>query len=795
MNKLTFLIIAVFWSLSSFAELSPVDHKIKIEEADQWTTVTDKTKDFVEVHFFGLPGESENSSSVSIPDVNNSLPASVYWKDRFGYQHLVILRKANAMISLVVPVSTSTEFIGADGEGSVRELSFGKAKWAKLDFSVTSAGEIKVVGTQLNGDNLIESHNWKNALRKIVAGYSIYSSVRSLKVGKHYYRRTDFRTDIPYTEVSSISRNYIDSPKIGYTELLDKTGYIKLNNIPLDFAFKFQDVSLLEHKIIVSPLSPIEVIVPIITQTMDCSGRYLKHVAYFYDEKDDYVDPPLWTFNQELECRPDEFYWARLRFTRNNTNDVSIEVVPLQGRTVLDRYVFYDNKDWKISYLKYLVEAMEKGVDLGSLVINKTIYDHFAFMGNSWKRLTIQTANFTEARMFGAQEGTGEIKKAAIIKSGYHTPISVDFTDSEQIKHRIVLRNTKVPISIIFPARDKIVWRGNDGTGNPVETKLSDGVKFVKATFKTEGMGILFVEVQELNGGNTRSIENWKSALSKIFHGESLYIGIGIDACKDNEVYLNGKCSAGTPLNCFTFNLEERKLLKYTLNCAKSESVFIPKDLKIIGANSFQGAEFTKITIPEGSLRIIEQAAFEDSKLTHLYLPDSLWEVGSSAFKNSKLETVRLSEGLSIIWMSAFENNYLKDVFIPKNVLKIHSSSFKNNKLETLSFEKDSKLTYIGQDSFYWNWIKDIKFPRGLKVIYRDAFTKGTIERVSLDCETNIIDESYGSGPYPAFDEDVVVDWQIDDLSECPSDRRNWRSTYPWYDRSQKVRGTFWQNQ
>ena len=103
--------------------------------------------------------------------------------------------------------------------------------------------------------------------------------------------------------------------------------------------------------------------------------------------------------------------------------------------------------------------------------------------------------------------------------------------------------------------------------------------------------------------------------------------------------------------------------------------------------------------VPEGVKRIFKEA-FKDTKFSKIYLPDSLEEIGLSAFENC---------------------THLEEIIFPKNLKLIDAKAFYGDKkLKTVKFNEGLKR--INEDAFGFSGIEKIVFPDSLETIEREAF-------------------------------------------------------------------------
>ena len=127
---------------------------------------------------------------------------------------------------------------------------------------------------------------------------------------------------------------------------------------------------------------------------------------------------------------------------------------------------------------------------------------------------------------------------------------------------------------------------------------------------------------------------------------------------------------------------------------------YAPYTLTAIGANAFQFASLTSVTLPEGLLTI-GAAAFQYASLTSVTLPEGLRTIGDSAFYGTIL-------GASVA--------------IPASVTSIGNYAFSGNNMTDVTFQEEGALASIGTGAFSYNEFTSISIPGSVTEIGNDAF-------------------------------------------------------------------------
>ena len=185
-----------------------------------------------------------------------------------------------------------------------------------------------------------------------------------------------------------------------------------------------------------------------------------------------------------------------------------------------------------------------------------------------------------------------------------------------------------------------------------------------------------------------------------------------------------------SPLNQFfefyqgaLFNSNERELIAYLWN-SEIDSYTVPAGTRTIGQESFYKHPELKTVKLSQTLTAIKDAAFAESGLREITIPNNVTEISKHAFANcADLETVNLPSNLSRIGEYAFsECEAIKEISFPNSLISIGEGAFYHcTGLKELTFPES--LHFIGNYAFLeCTDLEIIDFPSNLFFIGGYAF-------------------------------------------------------------------------
>jgi hypothetical protein len=167
-----------------------------------------------------------------------------------------------------------------------------------------------------------------------------------------------------------------------------------------------------------------------------------------------------------------------------------------------------------------------------------------------------------------------------------------------------------------------------------------------------------------------------------------------------------------------------------------------------IGTRAFDGIPgITALTIPN-TVTEIGSSAFEYAQITTLVIPDSVITIGSTAFYENALTSLTLGNSVTTIGGNAFAYSDLTTLVIPDSVTTISSTAFYDNSLTSLTL--GNQVTTIGSSAFNYNNLAAVTIPNSVTQIAGSAFANNGLAALTLG--NNVTTFGYG-----AFEHNLLV--------------------------------------
>ena len=130
----------------------------------------------------------------------------------------------------------------------------------------------------------------------------------------------------------------------------------------------------------------------------------------------------------------------------------------------------------------------------------------------------------------------------------------------------------------------------------------------------------------------------------------------------------------------------------------EGKTIRVPASIKIIGAYAMAGTNFGEIILPD-SVEEIHSCAFYDTKNTSINIPESIKMIDGGAFSCSGLEgELVLPEGLISLGRSVFSNSRLTSISFPSTLQYLDYAIFGNTTPHELQRNFVSRVEYKTKD-------------------------------------------------------------------------------------------------
>lgn len=170
----------------------------------------------------------------------------------------------------------------------------------------------------------------------------------------------------------------------------------------------------------------------------------------------------------------------------------------------------------------------------------------------------------------------------------------------------------------------------------------------------------------------------------------------------------------------------------YAFEDSTVSKVELPNTIKYIGNSAFRCAQISSMVIPN-SVQFIEDEAFLGcKKLTEIEIPGSIVTIGDDTFEDcNNIKRITLHNGLKKIGACAFTDLNLEQLTIPETVVEIGSSAFSCCGVRLAVTIPDSVVT-INESAFYGCKLKSLILGKGLTIIEDKAFIGSELKELVI---------------------------------------------------------------
>ena len=215
-----------------------------------------------------------------------------------------------------------------------------------------------------------------------------------------------------------------------------------------------------------------------------------------------------------------------------------------------------------------------------------------------------------------------------------------------------------------------------------------------------------------------------KDKLQSVYIPETIQM-ISVDAFEECAALKKLTVSPDSPTYASIDNILYRKEDKRLVICPKglnNSELKIPEGIEIIGGRAFADQHGVYTIILPGTLKKIEDYAFESSGVSEVKMNAGLQEIGEYAFNQCKqLSEITIPKSIKEINTGTFyECSNLSDVLLSEGLEKIGQYAFYNCDISEIKLP--GSLQAIDVFAFGLTWLEEIEIPPHVTEIGQGAF-------------------------------------------------------------------------
>lgn len=238
----------------------------------------------------------------------------------------------------------------------------------------------------------------------------------------------------------------------------------------------------------------------------------------------------------------------------------------------------------------------------------------------------------------------------------------------------------------------------------------------------------------------------WNSCLDEFVIPESVSLITGNPFAK-TSVKLICKTTEYVFEDCLLFN----KAKDILISCITDDDIYdplitIPDGVKIIGRHAFYGHNNSKDFVIPNSVVYIGESAFDDTIISNITLSDNTIEIAEKAFQNAYIKKILLPYSIKNIGKNAFAScDNLLEIEIPGSIKVIEERCFEHcKKLKKVVIKEGVKEIKSGAFCFCSNLV-EVYIPGTVEVIEKDAFECCGLTTIVISSDTQYHSEAFDS--------------------------------------------------
>ena len=183
---------------------------------------------------------------------------------------------------------------------------------------------------------------------------------------------------------------------------------------------------------------------------------------------------------------------------------------------------------------------------------------------------------------------------------------------------------------------------------------------------------------------------------------------------------------------------EEKADFQFSYNNeTKTASIYGIANPDIIKYGSLTIPSTTKHNGETYTINAIGSSAFSDIKLTSVKIPDTITSIGTWAFKNDGLLSVNIPDSVTEISDGTFANNNISNVILGDKITKIGAYAFQNNDISNISIPEGTEQILIG--AFDNNKLTNLYLPNSVKEVGNFTFSENKLTNGTVSINKNTV--------------------------------------------------------